>query len=110
MNIGKLDARITIETPTIAAGELGDAVPTWSTLSRVWSEHRELVGRELVDAAQRVAEVETKFIIRYSSEVSGVNAKCRIVRGATYFDILAAMPMPAGRPDRIEIFAKRRAD
>lgn len=112
MNGGTLDTKIRIESPTVAPGDLGDPVTTWTTLAGPWAEVRYLRGRELIDAQQRVAEVDTKFIVRYSSSLMGLPTTAQIVIAATgkAFDILEALPVPGGRPEKIEFLAKRRAD
>lgn len=112
MNPGKLDTLIQIECPAVTPGAMGDAVTTWSPLASPFAEVRNLTGRELVEAQQIVAETDTKFVVRYSSTTRNANARCRIrvpSSGAEY-DILENLPMPGGRPERLEILAKRRAD
>lgn len=112
MNPGVMDTLILVEALAVSPGAMGDAVESWIPLSSPWATMKNLVGRELIEAQQRVAETDTKFVIRYSSTTSSITTKCRITvpKFGTIYDILEALPMPGGRPERIEILAKRRAD
>jgi len=105
-----LDTPITIDVPSEEVGAMGDVTTTWVTIGPIWADHRNLTGRELIEAKQLVAEVDSKFVIRYSAQFDSVNAKCRLTRGSRVHDILCAIPQPGGRPNSIEIFCKRRAD
>lgn len=107
---GKLDQRITIKRPSTERTFTGGHKYAYSDFKTVWAEIRYLKGRELVEAAQRFAEVEVKFTIRYSGEVSSVTAKDIISHNGVEYDILAALPIPGGRPEKIEILARGRAD
>lgn len=112
MNSGQLDTRILITQPTVEPNDIGDAVEVFSVLGKRWAEVRFLKGRELVDALQKVSEVDTKFVIRYDSIFSQLNTKSRItiVKNNEVYDVLEALPIPGGRPEKIEILAKRRSD
>lgn len=112
MNPGILDTLVLVESLAVTPGDMGDAVESWIPVSSPWATMKNLVGRELIEAQQRVAETDTKFTVRYSSTTSNISTKCRIIvpKFETVYDILEALPMPGGRPDRIEILAKRRAD
>lgn len=108
MRSGRLDTRIAIQTNTPSINSSGVAVPSWATSSTVWAEFRELKGSEFEQAQQIAAETECKFIIRHSSDVSGITNKNRIQLNSVNYDILEVIKIPGGRPRKIEILAKTR--
>lgn len=110
MNPGSYDALVVIQSRTIAPNDSGDPVETWITLHSPWCSMRYLRGRELVDAKQKYGEVDVRFSTHFSPELESVDTTMRIVVNTKYFDILEAVPVPGGRPDRLEIYAKTRSD
>lgn len=110
MNPGTLDTPCEIRIPTQEVVGLGDVETTFSTVPDLWCSLRYLRGQELVDARQLVAEAEVKFVLRWSEDLDEVDAKSEIVVDGKIFDILEAFPVPGGRPDKLELLAKRRAD
>ena len=74
MNIGKLDERIVIQTPTTTKDSYGQPVEAWSDLATVWCQRidvvratKELERGEDIEALKYVS----RFIIRYRSDVTG---------------------------------------
>jgi len=74
---GELDIRLVIElnTPTVTTST-GDRVDSWAVVNTVWSKRvvqggRDR-GREGFEADQQVATKIETYLIRYSSDVSGV--------------------------------------
>jgi SPP1 family predicted phage head-tail adaptor len=110
MKFKELDTRITIQNPTDGRDAIGGNSKTWSNLETVWASRKVLKGTELVEARQRYADVETKFVIRYSSDVSGVDPTHRILYGSVEHEILGAIPVPGGRPTKLEIYVKSRGE
>lgn len=109
MPAGRRDRRIRIERYTVAQnGGTGEAVKTWATLTTVWAEKLDLSDRERVAAAEISAEITTRFRILYSSTVSGVNPKDRIVLDGRTYDIWGIKEI--GTREGLEITAAARAD
>jgi SPP1 family predicted phage head-tail adaptor len=109
MNPGDLDTKITIQTPTHTPSDLGEQEPSWATVATEWASKKHLRGQEYEQAQQIASETETKFTIWYSSNTSGITAKDKVVEGSIEYDILAAIPVPGGRPEKIELYTKRRS-
>jgi len=108
MKLARLDTRITLQEVSTTTDAVGGAVESWTDIATVWAERRNLKGRELVEAGQRSAEAETVFTIRYSGAVAGLLASGRIKAGAVYFAIVSPpLEIPGGRPEKIEILARR---
>lgn len=84
MKAGRLRHRITIQKATEAQDSTGQAVKTWSTFTRCWSEIVPLSGRELQAAQAISAEASHSIRIRH---VDGITPKHRIAYGSRVFDI-----------------------
>lgn len=106
MRFSRANVRITIEKNTETSTD-GFVSSGWSNLTDVWAERQNLRGKENELAGQRLAEAETMFTIRYSSDVAAVDATHRVKQGSETFDIVEAIPVPGGKPDRIELYTKR---
>ena len=78
ISAGKLNRKIDIINPVEVKSSLsGELITTWSTyIKNRWAMVIPLSGRELFTASQYKAEVDTTFIIRYSS---GVKPDMRVV-------------------------------
>lgn len=108
---GKLDRRIKIERYTVAQNSLGEEIETWGELDTVWSAVKPISDGERIEAQQVNAQITTRFIIRYSSDVSDINPKDRIeypVSSGTYYDIFGVKEL--GRREGFEITATAPAD
>lgn len=109
MQAGNLDRRITIERLSVGRDALNNQTESWSPLVSGWPASKmEIRDSERVAAAERGAEVTTRFQIRHSSEVEDVDAKDRIVFDGRTYDIVAVKEI--GRREGIEITAAARAD
>lgn len=84
--IGHLDRRIRIETPTSSRGNSGQEVLTWSNFAECWAsiETPNTKSDEGVIADQEVSTTFTVFLIRYRD---GLTQKMRIVYNGKYYDI-----------------------
>lgn len=109
-DIGRMDRKILVQRATETLDAVGGVVKTWSNIDNPWAEVVFLSGRELVNAQQKVAEVESKFVVWRSNLLSTLTPKDQIHFNELDYDILAVLPNPPGRPVTIEILAKRRAD
>ena len=101
MRAGQLDRRIVIERNTPATDSLGEPIDSWATLATVWAEVREPRGREFFAGEQRVAEIDTVFIIRHRTDVT---PRDRINYNANLYDIQFIGEI--GRRVGLEIMAK----
>lgn len=98
---GKLDRRVTIEQPSVAADAYGGQVTTWTTFKVAWAEVRPIRGAERFEAmAQRAARFEV-FRIRY---LSGVTPKMRIVWDGRVYNIRNIAEV--GRREGLDLMAE----
>ena len=100
MQIGRLDRRIVIEVNTPTRSPSGEKVDSWATLATVWAEVRPLRGKEFFDAAAVQSEIDTKFRIRFRSDLT---TKMRINYDGNLYDIHSIAEL--GRHAATEIMA-----
>ena len=71
MRSGRLRHRCVIEQSTAgAANAYGEQIDTWSELTTVWGEVRDLTGNEAVRAAQVTPEATVRVLTRYNPNVT----------------------------------------
>lgn len=106
---GDIDRRIRIERASITQDPgSGENVENWALLAEVWASKRDVSDRERVAAAEVAAEITTRFVIRWSSQVSDVNPKDRIGFDGRTYGIEAVKVV--GRREGLEISATARAE
>jgi len=84
MNIGRLDRKIVIETPSQSANTSGEWTQTWSTYHTTFANVQKAGGTETLQADKTTATNKVKFKIRF---FAGINEDMRIVYDGAYFDI-----------------------
>ncbi len=106
--VGQLRHRVTLETRTETPDSYGEDQWTYSTLATVWANVQGMRGQEVFRDDQVQADATHKVTIRHSSQVSGVNAKDRIVHGSKTYDIIAPPIDRDGRERFLEILVRER--
>jgi len=76
LDAGDLWARITIEQPTSAQNDVGEATLTWSTFAEAWADIQPLSGREAERYGEIVGLSAHKITMRY---VPGLSSKMRVI-------------------------------
>ena len=102
---GQLDRRITLQHETESQDATGEPIKTWAAVDTVWAQYVPLRGAELFGAKQLRAEADSKFRIRYRSDVTPEN---RIVWGGRNWDIVSVSEI--GRQEGLDIVAFARAE
>lgn len=102
MNIGQLDRRITIQTSTEARTDLGESIPTWSTLVTVWAAVRHGSGNERMIANKNTVIGDAIFTIRFRENIT---EKLRISWDGMVWDIQHLAYI--GRREFIDIISKK---
>jgi SPP1 family predicted phage head-tail adaptor len=107
---GTLDRLIRFEHATETASASGEVSLTWALLAEVWGSKEPLSGRELFQAQQAVAKVDTRFRVRYSTLLAEVNPDetYRIICDGRTYNITAVLE--TGRRVGLEILAWSRAE
>jgi SPP1 family predicted phage head-tail adaptor len=105
---GDLDVRITIRRATTAANAFNELIETWGDLVTVWAKRIDASAAESYRAQEVGAEITTRFIIRWSSDVDDVNPKDRVAFAGREYNITAVRNV--GRNEWREIDAVARAE
>ncbi len=105
-----LDTRVRVFQPVAGRTASGAINNTFTDLGEFWCSVIYLKGREAVEAQQTFAEAECKITLRWLEETKGIDAKHELQIGAQVFEVTGVLPVPGGRPERLEIFARRRND
>lgn len=108
MRAGSLDRRIRIERATVTPNEFNEPVESWSTLATVWASKEDIRDGERWSAQEVGAEITTRFLVRYSSDVAGIDPRDRIVFDGRIYGIVAVKER--GRREGLEITAAARAE
>lgn len=108
ISAGDLDNRITIERAVETRDAFNSVTKTWTSVATVWASKEDIRDAERVASQEVGAEITTRFQIRYSSEVAGVDPKHRVICAGRTYDIVAVKEI--GRREGIEITAAARAE
>ena len=94
MQAGRLNRRVTLQSPSQSVDEIGQPIPGWADVATVWADIRMKSGLESIKAGASVSVVQASIRIRYRA---GVNAGMRVVHNLQAFNIVAVMPDVGGR-------------
>jgi SPP1 family predicted phage head-tail adaptor len=108
MIIGKLRHRLIFKVNTPTRNKHGGYVDNWSTVSTVWGKVDPLRGNELLLAEQLDTEISVRITVRYSSLVSGITNKHRIVYGSETYEINSIIN-PELRNEELQFMCSRLA-
>lgn len=117
MRAGTLDTRIALQRKTASYSASGEPTDTWSTLAERWASINPLIGDERNASEQWVAREQTKFVLRWSSEVNDFSPLDQVIHPASdasispvpsrsTYDVMAVLQQ--GRNEQIIIMAARR--
>lgn len=73
--IGEWKERITIQRSTAGTDKVGNHVLSWEDFYTCWAYVNNLSGKEYWEAAQVNAQKDIFFLIRYCSEVAGMDTE-----------------------------------
>lgn len=103
MQAGRLDRRVTIEQVSRANDTFGDPIETWTVLDTVWADVRPIRGSEPFQGEQFQARADTRFRMRYRSDV---DAAMRLRYRGDLYGIVSILEL--GRQEGLEILAFAR--
>lgn len=88
---GEFDRRITLQEKTSLRTTHNQPTYSWATVATVWAKFIRGGGKEAIEIDKETAVRSRRYMIRYSSDVSGVNEDMRILDGTevlyiTYVD------------------------
>ena len=88
MRAGRLRSRVMIQQRTDTQNEIGELVPTWSTLAAVWADVIHNSGLETIKAGASASVVKASIRIRYRADVK---PEMRVVKGSDVYGIEAVL-------------------
>ena len=103
MEAGRLDRRVMIEQVSLANDTFGDPIETWSVLDTVWADVRPVRGKELFAGQQFQAKADTRFRMRYRTNL---DATMRLRYRGDLYSIVSILEL--GRQEGLEILAFAR--
>ncbi len=102
MKPGQLDQRVTLQSKTRTADNMGGATETWSDVGTFWAMVRPMRGRETLDDQR----VEAKGMYRFVMRERDVNETQRFLWKGEAYNIRAVM-REGGRSLYLDIDAER---
>lgn len=89
MRAGRLNKRITIQSPATGQDENGEPLTGWTNFvtegdGKVWASIVDVSGREYVAAGGMQNSAQTKITIRYSA---GIVPSMRVVHGSDAYNV-----------------------
>lgn len=88
--IGKLDRRITIQTPTDSRDTYGGVVPSWATYATRWANVRYVSNQsasESFPADRKTSRYSIQFTVRSDTTTQAMTTKMRISFDSKIYDI-----------------------
>lgn len=87
MRAGSLRHRITIQQPVVSPNTIGEPLKSWATLAIVWASVEPIRGKEVLQAEQILADMDTRIRMRWSQVVDSMTARCRIVHKGKIYNV-----------------------
>lgn len=94
MQAGRLNRRVTLQSPSQSVDELGQPIPGWTDVAVVWADIRMKSGLESIKAGAPVSVVQASIRVRYRA---GITAGMRLTHNLQAFNIVAVLPDVGGR-------------
>ena len=88
MQAGRLNKRITIQSPATGQDATGEPTTGWTDVATVWASIVDVSGREYVAAGGLQNSAQTKITIRYRS---GIVPSMRVVHGSDAYNVEAVL-------------------
>ena len=108
MKAGKLDRRIDLHRATTVPNAFNEPVETFASFATVWASATPISDGERARAGEVFSSISMRFQIRYSTTVSDLDTRDRVVFDGRVFDIVAVKEI--NRREGIEITASARAE
>lgn len=88
MRAGRLNKRITIQSPATGQDATGEPTTGWTDVATVWASIVDVSGREYVAAGGTQNAAQTKVTIR---KRSGITPAMRVVHGSDAYNVEAVL-------------------
>lgn len=108
MDAGRLDRRIALKRATVTTNPFNEPEYTWATLATVWASMTPVNDGERMRAGETLANMQCRFVIRWSSTTATVDPRDRLTFDGRDFDINGIKETE--RRQYLEITATARAE
>ena len=108
MDAGNLNRRIAIKRATTTLDGFNEPVNTWATIATVWASMTPVNDAERTRAGETLAQMQCRFVVRYSSITGTVDPRDRLAFDGRDFDINGVKE--TSRRELLEITATARAE
>ena len=108
MDAGRLDRRIVLKRASSTLNGFNEPVYSWATLATVWAQMVPVNDGERMRAGETLADMQARFIIRWSAKAATVDPRDRLTFNEREYDINGVKLI--GRNEYIEITATARAE
>lgn len=105
MRAGRLRHRLVLQQPvTSRDADTNEKITVWTTVATVWGGIEPIKGKERVSAQELDAAYDVRLPMRYSSEISGMDATWRATSGGRVYAFQSVINMDE-RNREIEVLA-----
>lgn len=103
-----MDRRIAIQRATLTTNAYGERAESWATIATVWAEvqYKEGSGSESIQSNQIQSKQPVHFVIRYSTDVSGIKPSDRVSYNSQTYQIEGVQEI--GRQEGLRIVTSLR--
>lgn len=108
MDAGELDRRIVLKRAAVAANAFNEPEYSWRVLATVWAAMTPVKDAERVRAGETLANMQCRFVVRWSATTATVDPRDRITFDGRDFDINGVKEI--ARREFLEITATARAE
>jgi SPP1 family predicted phage head-tail adaptor len=84
---GPLRHSVTLQSKTHAQSSTGATTVTWTDEATVFASISPISGREFFKADAVQSDVRVRVVLRYGSEIAGIDTSWRVKPGAVKYDI-----------------------
>ena len=102
MQAGRLNRRVTLQSPSQSVDEIGQPIPGWTDVATLWADIRMKSGLESIKAGAPVSVVQASIRVRY---MAGITAGMRIVHNLQAYNIVAVLP-DVGAREYVDLVAE----
>jgi SPP1 family predicted phage head-tail adaptor len=94
LDAGLLNRRCIVQQPSTESDEVGQPIPGWTDVAKVWADIRMKSGLEAIKAGSPVSTLQASIRVRYRG---GITAGMRVTHGGAIYNITAVLPDVARR-------------
>lgn len=105
MRPGLLRHRINVDEMVSSRDSSGGVREGWVTRATVWGSIEPLRGREALTAAQLLADMDTRIILRWAPIISGITEKWRLRYQSIVYNIISIANVDM-RNEKLEIYCR----